>query len=193
MPDALTGSFFARDAPIVGRDLIGAELLIDGCGGRIVEVEAYTRDDPASHSFCGETARNRSMFGPAGLAYVYRSYGVHWMLNLVCGDEGDGQAVLVRALVPTSGREQIAARRRGRDERDWCRGPGRLGQALAVGPHLDRLPLGRPPFTLTAAPDAVPVIATTRIGIAKAIERPWRFLAADAGRWVSVPAASSAR
>jgi DNA-3-methyladenine glycosylase len=133
------------------------------------------------------------MFGAAGHAYVYRSYGIHWMLNLVCGEEGDGQAVLVRALIPTSGRAAIAARRTGRDVRDWCRGPGRLGAALAIGPALDRLPLDRPPFAVVAADAPVPVIATARIGISKAIERPWRFVAADAARWLSVPAVTSAR
>ena len=144
----LDAAFLQRDAVTVARDLVGCSLLLDGCGGRIVEVEAYTRDDPASHAWPGPTARNASMFGPAAHVYVYRSYGIHWMLNLVCAD---ASAVLVRALVPESGRDRIAARRPGVPERDWCRGPGRLGTALALGPQHDGLPLDGGLFSLHAA------------------------------------------
>ena len=181
----LDAAFLQRDAVAVARDLVGCSLLLDGCGGRIVEVEAYTRDDPASHAFNGPTARNASMFGPAGHAYVYRSYGIHWMLNLVCAD---ASAVLVRALVPEAGRDRIAARRPGVPERDWCRGPGRLGTALAVGPQHDGLPLDDGSFTLQACEGRAPdVTATRRIGITKAVERPWRFVETGS-RYVSSPA-----
>ena len=179
----LDAAFLARDAVEVARDLIGCALELDGCGGRIVEVEAYTRDDPASHSWPGPTARNAAMFGPAGHVYVYRSYGIHWMLNLVCAD---ASAVLVRALVPESGRDRIAARRPGVPERDWCRGPGRLATALAVGPQHDGLPLAGGPFALRARADEPDVTTTRRIGISKAVERPWRFVEAGS-RWVSSP------
>ena len=181
----LDATFLQRDAVAVARDLVGCMLALDGCGGRIVEVEAYTRDDPASHSWPGRTARNAAMFGPPGHVYVYRSYGIHWLLNLVCAD---ASAVLVRALRPEVGRDTIAARRPGVPERDWCRGPGRLGRALAVGPQHDGLPLGGGPFTLRAGGGRSPdVTATRRIGISKAVEMPWRFVEAGS-RFVSSPA-----
>ena len=167
----------ARSSVEVAHDLIGCELLIDAVGGRIVECEAYARDDPASHAFPGPTLRNASMFGPAGRAYVYLSYGVHWMLNIVCGaQEGAGEAVLIRALEPTIGIDQMR-KRRGREAlADLCRGPGRLGQALAVGPDLDGEPIGAGRIELrTAAPPGA-VAQTERIGITRAQELPWRFL-----------------
>jgi DNA-3-methyladenine glycosylase len=179
----LDAAFLARDAVAVACDLIGCTLELDGCGGRLVEVEAYTRDDPASHSWPGPTARNTAMFGPAGHAYVYRSYGIHWMLNLVCAD---ASAVLVRALVPESGRDRIAARRPGVPERDWCRGPGRLGTALGVGPQHDGLPLAGGPFTLGQRVGLPDISTTRRIGITKAVERPWRFVETGS-RYVSSP------
>ena len=186
MPAELTTRFFEADAPAVARALIGCALLVEGCGGTIVETEAYTADDPASHSFRGHTRRNAAMFGPPGHAYVYRSYGIHWMLNLVCGAEGDGQAVLVRALIPTAGRETIAARRPGSSERDWCRGPGRIGVALAIGPRLDGVALGCAPFSVLEPESDPTVLPTRRIGISRAVERPWRFLLVGAERFVSV-------
>jgi DNA-3-methyladenine glycosylase len=179
----LDAAFLARNSVVVAPDLIGCALELDGCGGRIVEVEAYTRDDPASHSWPGPTARNAAMFGPAGHVYVYRSYGIHWMLNLVCAD---ASAVLVRALVPEAGRDIIAARRPGVPERDWCRGPGRLGTALAVGPQHDGRPVDGGAFLLRARMDKPDVTATRRIGISKAVERPWRFVETGS-RWVSSP------
>jgi DNA-3-methyladenine glycosylase len=175
---ALGPEFFARDVVAVARDLIGCTLTLDGVGGRLVEVEAYRPDDPASHAFRGPTRRNAAMFGPPGRSYVYRSYGVHWLLNLVCDEPAVGAAVLVRALVPERGRAAIAGRRRGVPERGWCRGPGCLSRALAIGPHHDGLPLDAPPFAIEPRTTAVEVVATPRIGITKAVERPWRFVAA---------------
>jgi DNA-3-methyladenine glycosylase len=134
------------------------------------------------------------MFGPPGHAYVYRSYGVHWCLNLVCEGEGVASAVLVRALEPTHGLEDMRRRRGVEAERLLCSGPGRLCQALAVTREHDGLALDRPPFELLAAGRPVEVVAGTRIGITRAAERPWRY--AEAGsRFLSraVPAASEPR
>jgi DNA-3-methyladenine glycosylase len=160
----------------VAPDLIGCTLVVGGVGGRIVEVEAYGAGDEASHGWRGESPRNRSMFGPAGQAYVYRSYGIHWMLNLVCEPAGSPAAVLVRAIEPGVGEAAIAARRPGVPRRDWCRGPGRLAVALGIGPELDGLPLDAPPFRLEARPGAVDVAETIRIGISRSVELPWRFV-----------------
>ncbi len=181
-------AFFGRPAPEVARDLVGCTLLVDGVGGTLVETEAYTEDDPASHSHVGRTRRNTSMFGPPGHAYVYLSYGIHRLLNLVCGEPGVGEAVLVRALVPEHGTERMAARRPGVAPRGWCRGPGRLAQALAIEARHDGLPLDASPFLLlgrTATPD---VAATPRVGISRAVERPWRFVVAGSP-FVSAPRA----
>jgi DNA-3-methyladenine glycosylase len=166
--------------------LIDAELLVDGVGGRIVEVEAYQPDDPAAHGFRGRTARNASMFGPAGHAYVYRSYGLHWCLNFVCGPEGCASAVLVRALEPTRGLEAMRARRGLDDVRLLCSGPGRLCQALAVTRSLDGVPLDRPPFALRPAVGTPAVVVGPRIGLTKAADRPWRYGLAGS-RFVSRP------
>jgi DNA-3-methyladenine glycosylase len=155
--------------------LVGALLLVDGVGGVVVEVEAYDQEDPASHGFGGRTARNASMFGPPGHAYVYRSYGIHWCLNLVCAGEGRAEAVLVRALEPTAGLDSMRARRKLADPRLLCSGPGRLCQALGVSCDHDGLPLDEPPFELRAPPGAVEVVAGERIGITRAVERPWRY------------------
>lgn len=127
------------------------------------------------------------MFGPAGHAYVYRSYGIHWCLNAVCEAVGTPAAVLVRAIVPEHGRDAIRLRRPGREQRDWCRGPGRLCAALGVDRALDGRPLDAPPFELRAAPRPLRVETATRVGITRATERPWRFVAADC-RFVSVRA-----
>ena len=171
----LTRAFFARPVHEVAPELIGATMLVDGVGGTIVEVEAYDQDDPASHSFRGLTARTASMFGPAGHAYVYRSYGIHWCLNLVCGHEGRAEAALVRALVPTSGLDAMRARRGQKAERALCSGPGKLCQALGITRAHDGLPLDEPPFELRAR-EAEPLLAVgPRIGITRAVEQPWRY------------------
>ncbi len=158
------------------RALLGGELFVAGVGGLIVELEAYTPDDPASHAFGGRTRRNGAMFGPAGHAYVYRSYGIHWCLNLVCGPEGDASALLVRALEPTRGLAQMAARRGLDEPRLLCSGPGRLAQALGVTGSLDGAPLDVPPFAL-ALPEApvAKIRCGPRIGLSRAAERPWRY------------------
>lgn len=165
-------AFFDRPAAIVAAALIGHGLTVDGVGGIIVETEAYDRSDPASHSFSGPTRRNASMFGPPGRAYVYRSYGLHWCLNLVCET---GSAVLLRALAPGAGLDRMRARRGLDDPRRLCAGPGRLAQALGIDAAQDGAALDRAPFGW-APPDApVTVAAATRIGITKGAQTPWRF------------------
>ena len=171
----LTREFFARSVHEVAPELIGATLLVDGVGGTIVEVEAYDQDDPASHGFRGRTARTASMFGPAGHAYVYRSYGIHWCLNFVCEEDGSASAVLIRALAPTQGLAAMRRRRGLRDERALCSGPGKLCEALGITRKQNGLALDRAPFELRAR-TATPEIATgVRIGITKAAEKPWRY------------------
>ncbi len=176
---ALPAEFFARSVHEVAPALIGATLLVDGVGGRIVEVEAYDQEDPASHGYRGRTERNASMFGPPGHAYVYRSYGIHWCLNLVCEGEGMAAAVLVRALEPTHGLDAMRERRGLDDPRLLCSGPGRLCQALDVTREHDGLALDRPPFELLADDRPVEVVSGPRIGITRAAELPWRY--AEAG------------
>lgn len=167
-------SFFARPPRVVARELIGASLFVAGVGGVIVETEAYAHDDPASHSFSGRTARNAAMFGETGTAYVYRSYGLHWCLNVVCGAER-GCAVLLRALEPLAGLPAMQERRGVANPRLLCSGPGRLCQALGVTGALDGAPLDQPPFLIVARATAPKIIAGRRIGVSRAAEKPWRF------------------
>jgi len=159
----------------VARDLVGWTILVDGVGGVIVEVEAYAPDDPASHSFNGRTPRNAVMFGPAGHLYVYRSYGIHWCANVVCGDDGVGAAVLLRSLEPTSGIDEMRARRGLDDARLLASGPGRLTQALGLTGEQDGADLTRPPFTFLSPSTSVDVTSSTRVGITRAVERRWRY------------------
>jgi DNA-3-methyladenine glycosylase len=182
----LRAEFFARSVHEVAPELIGATLLVDGVGGPIVEAEAYDQEDPASHGFRGRTARNAAMFGPPGHAYVYRSYGIHWCLNLVCEEEGVASAVLIRALEPMHGLERMRARRGLDDARLLCAGPGRLCQALGITREHDGLALDLPPFELRESSEPVQVAAGARIGITRAAELPWRYTLAGS-RFVSRP------
>lgn len=174
-------AFFARSVHDAAPELVGCTLLVEGVGGRIVEVEAYDHEDPASHGYGGLTPRNRSMFGPPGHAYVYRSYGVHWCLNLVCGEDGVPEAALVRALEPTHGLERMRARRRLDDQRLLCSGPGRLCQALGVAKEHDGLPLDAAPFELVPPETHVEVLRGARVGISRAADLPWRYGEAGSG------------
>ncbi len=165
----------------VAPTLLGAVLVAGETAGRIVEVEAYEPDDPASHSHRGPTARNQTMFGPPGHLYVYRIYGIHWCANVVCGPSGTGSAVLVRALEPLCGLE-LMAMRRDRPPDDLvalCSGPGKLCQALAIDGSDDGVDLFAPssPIRLEPDPDGSggPIVTGPRVGITKAVERPWRF------------------
>ena len=171
----LTTRDFAGDSHDVAVMLIGAVLLVDGIGGRIVETEAYDRADPASHSFSGPTPRNEAMFGPPGRAYVYRSYGIHWCLNFVCREQGHGAGVLIRAVEPLQGVDVMRGRRGLDDPRLLCSGPGRVGQALGITRELNGCRLDRAPFRLLSATGSPTVIAGPRIGISKAMEVHWRF------------------
>lgn len=163
------------DVHAVARGLIGATFLVDGVGGIVVEVEAYQPDDPASHAYRGPTSRNRSMFGPPGHLYVYRSYGVHWCANVVCGEEGVGMGALLRALQPTHGLERMQVRRGLDDSLLLCAGPGRLTQALGLTGAHDGLALDRPPFELRLPPRPADVVCSPRVGISQAREIPWRY------------------
>lgn len=158
------------DAVALARRLIGATLLVRGAGGTIIETEAYGRDDPASHSFRGPTPRNASMFGPAGHAYVYRSYGIHLCLNVVARA---GEAVLIRALAPQAGLELMRARRRGSPL--LCNGPGRLTEALGIRIEDDGAPFDGTDLSLCLPPGTPELLAGPRIGISKAQDLPWRF------------------
>jgi DNA-3-methyladenine glycosylase len=190
--DALGRAFFARSVHEVAPDLLGVTLLVEGVGGPIVEVEAYDQNDPASHGFGGRTARNAAMFGPPGHAYVYRSYGIHWCLNLVCEREGVASAVLLRAVEPMHGVEAMRRRRGIADDRLLCSGPGRLCQALAVTREHDGLPLDEPPFRLLPRPNRPPIATAPRVGITRAAERPWRYVV-DGSPYVSRRAAGRVR
>lgn len=175
MPRALTPDDFAGNASEVAVALIGATLLVDGVGGRIVETEAYDREDPASHSHSGPTPRNQAMFGPPGRAYVYRSYGIHWCLNFVCREAHHGAGVLIRAIEPLRGLEVMRERRGLEDERLLCAGPGRVGQALGIVHAMNGMRLDRKPFRVLEAEGPRDVMVGPRIGISKAADVPWRF------------------
>src|SRR5258708_38372071 len=147
---SLKRPFFARSVHEVAPELIGATLLVDDVGGRIVEVEAYHHTDPAAHSFRGQTPRNAVMVGPPGYVYVYRSYGIHWCLNFVCEPAGSASAVLIRAIEPTEGLAVMRRRRGLKNARLLCSGPGRLCEALAITAAHNGLALDQPPFAIHA-------------------------------------------
>lgn len=182
----LTGKFFARSVHHVAPELIGATLLVDGVGGIITEVEAYHHTEPAAHSFNGPTPRNRVMFGPPGVLYVYRSYGIHWCMNFVCEKEGSASAVLIRALQPTHGIPAMRRRRGLHEERTLCSGPGKLCEAMAVSDKHNGLALDAPPIEIHARTRKPEIISGIRIGITKAIELPWRYGLKDS-RFLSKP------
>jgi DNA-3-methyladenine glycosylase len=165
-------AFFDREVTLVARELIGATLLVDGVGGVITETEAYHPDEPSSHAHRGPTPRNAAMFLGPGHAYVYRSYGIHWCLNFTCADAA---AILVRALQPLAGIEQMVERRGLADPRDLCTGPGKLAEALGITKAHDGLRLDAPPFILSPPGTEQSLVIGPRIGITKAADLPWRF------------------
>ena len=183
---ALTRRFFDRSVHEVAPELIGATLLVDGVGGTIVEVEAYHHTEPAAHSYRGQTPRNAVMFGPAGYAYVYRSYGIHWCVNFVCEGAGSASAVLIRALEPRFGIPTMQRRRGLHDVAALCSGPGKLCEALAITDKINALPLDRAPIRLLARDTEPEVVAGVRIGITKAAELPWRY-GVKGSRFLSKP------
>jgi DNA-3-methyladenine glycosylase len=182
-------AFFARPVLEVARDLVGCVVTHEDTAGVIVETEAYHESEPACHAYVGVTPRTRVIFGPPGRAYVYFSYGVHWMLNAVCEPDGVGAAVLIRALEPLEGLDHMRERRGVEDVRRLCSGPGKLTQALGIGPELNDTDLLRGPVVFSDRPRAwrdVAVDTDVRIGITKAPDLPWRFVAAGS-RYVSRP------
>lgn len=175
----LPAAFYDRPVLEVARDLVGCVVSHGGASGVIVETEAYHHDEPACHAYVGLTPRTRTLFGPPGMAYVYRSYGIHALLNAVCEPEGVGAAVLIRSLEPLDGIAAMRERRGLERTHDLCSGPGKLTQALAI--ELDRNATsltGDGPVTIAPRPAAwhdVELVAGPRIGITKAVELPWRF------------------
>jgi DNA-3-methyladenine glycosylase len=177
-PSGLAASFYDRPVLRVARELIGCVVTHGDTSGVIVETEAYHDSEPASHAFVGLTPRTEVLFGSPGIAYVYRSYGIHALLNAVCEDDRIGAAVLIRALEPRHGIELMRARRGDHPLRGLCSGPGKLTQALAIGLQHNRGDLARGPVRISARPSdwSDPAItADTRIGITKAVDLPWRF------------------
>ena len=178
----LSRAFYSRPSPEVARDLLGRLLVRRLPGlelvGRIVETEAYEEGDPASHSFRGRTARTEVMFGPPGHLYVYFTYGMHYCMNVVTGNDGEGSAVLLRAVEPLEGLEAMRSRRRVPDDRLLCAGPGRLAQAFAVGRDLGGADLvsGREiRVTRGRRLSASQIGVGTRIGVTVGVDRAWRF------------------
>ena len=179
LPDPRENGFYARSVHDVARDLVGCIVHHDGVAGRIVEVESYHQEEPACHAYAGLTPRTRVLFGRPGLAYVYRSYGVHALLNAVAEEEGVGAAALIRALEPVEGIDLMRERRGLERAEDLCNGPGKLTQALGIWLDLNGTPLTGGPIEIlprTAEPE---IAVGTRIGINKAVELPWRFCDAD--------------
>jgi DNA-3-methyladenine glycosylase len=173
----LEADFFARSVHLVARELIGCRLFYEGCGGTVVETESYERDDPACHAYVGLTKRTETLFGPPGRAYVYLSYGIHSLLNAVAEPEGEAAAVLIRALEPTTGLEEMRARRGERPDAELCSGPGKLTEALGIGLDSNGADLSTEPLLLLPPEPAWngEVVTGPRVGITKAVERPWRF------------------
>jgi DNA-3-methyladenine glycosylase len=182
-------SFYNRPVLEVARDLIGCVITHDDCAGVIVETEAYHDSEPACHAFVGLTPRTKTLFGPPGRAYVYRSYGIHALLNAVCEPEGVGAAVLIRALEPLEGLDHMRARRGVQALRLLCSGPGKLTQALGIDLSDNGSDLLRGPIVFSSKPPAwrdVEISVDARIGITRAAELPWRF-SVTGSRFVSRP------
>jgi DNA-3-methyladenine glycosylase len=180
----LDREFYRRDPRAVAPELLGKVVLAGERRARIVEVEAYCGpEDPAAHSYRGPTPRNATMFGPPGHLYVYFSYGMHWCCNPVCGDDGEGVAVLLRALEPLDGLDEMRAARGGVRDRDLCRGPARLCQALGITRELDGADLVTGDRGILIADDGTPPPADPavgpRVGITRAADLPWRFWVPD--------------
>ena len=188
-PVVIDEAFFARDVLQVAQDLVGCIVRHGSAAGRIVETEAYHHDEPASHAFVGLTARTSTLFGPPGIAYVYRSYGIHALLNAVCEDETSGAAVLLRALEPLEGLDEMRARRGVQDAEALCSGPGKLTQALGVDLSENGTSLLSGPVRIEPPAAGAPVVrlvAGPRIGITKATDLAWRF-SEQGSRYVSRP------
>jgi len=185
----LKPSFYNRPVLEVAPELIGCIVTHGETSGAIVEAEAYHESEPASHGFIGLRPRTEVLFGPPGRAYVYRSYGVHALLNAVCEPDGVGAGVLIRALQPLTGVGLMRRRRGLQRERDLCSGPGKLTQALGIELDDNGVDLLRGPIVISSRPRAwrdIEVVADRRIGITRAVELPWRFTAAGS-RFVSRP------
>lgn len=165
-------NFFDREAQYVAPDLIGWRFFVDGVGGMIVETEAYSRDDPASHSFKGPGIRNRSMFGAHGRAYIYRIYGLYWCTNFVCAN---ASAVLLRAIAPLAGTDLMKQRRNTNRITELCSGPGKLSIAMGLSSELDGASLAQTPFLLEPRHRKLPIECGERVGIKLAKDRQLRF------------------
>jgi DNA-3-methyladenine glycosylase len=177
---ALDQAFFDRPVLEVARDLVGCTVTHADTAGVIVETEAYHDSEPACHAYVGLTPRTATLFGPPGIAYVYRSYGIHALLNAVSEPEGVGAAVLIRALAPLQGIDRMRARRGLRRVEDLCSGPGKLTQALGIGLERNGTSLRDGPIRFGPAPEGaarVSVAVGRRVGITRAVELPWRFCA----------------
>jgi DNA-3-methyladenine glycosylase len=182
-------AFYGRSVHDVARDLVGCVVRHGETAGRIVETESYHMEEPACHAYAGVTSRTRTLFGPAGHAYVYFSYGIHSLLNAVAEGEGVGAAVLIRALEPVDGVEVMRARRAVARDEELCNGPGKLTHALGIGLSLNGTSLEDGPIeVLRREPWAREprIVIGERIGISKAADLPWRFCDADS-RHVSRP------
>ncbi|MBC7793037.1 MAG: DNA-3-methyladenine glycosylase [Clostridia bacterium] len=181
---ALPRAFYDRDVVIVARELLGKIVVhnspLGRTSGRIVETEAYSQDEAACHAYRKRTERNRVMYGAAGYAYVYFSYGMHWILNVVTGPEDFAAAVLVRALEPIEGVGLMSARRGARiTTTGLTNGPGKLAEAMGIDVKLYGADLTRGDFTIRDAPALGPILESPRIGITQAVDLPWRFYVAN--------------
>jgi DNA-3-methyladenine glycosylase len=186
--DPRTPAFYARSVHDVARDLVGCIVRHGEAAGRIVETESYHEEEPACHAFAGLTERTRVLFGPPGAAYVYRSYGIHALLNAVAEDEGTGAAALIRALEPLEGVDVMRARRGLDAERMLCSGPGKLTQALGIWLDLNGTPLtAGGPIEILPREHEPDVVTGVRIGITKAADLPWRFCDASRAEHISRP------